>query len=149
MNGVPQSVRLSCAQKYHTNPDRKERWNELSFSDYSDIIKMNTENWQLFCDHYNFSGVQKRSEALSWLGRLTRFRNTTVHGSRARGSPLGRADIEFINRIYQLVTRHIKGREKLNTRHNYLSSVSDTRSGSADRTTATDAGPPHRLSKIR
>ena len=125
MKGTPLSVRNSCDQRYNSNPDRKERWHELNFSDYSDIMQMCAQNWELFKERYNFTGVQKRSEALRWLGKLNRLRNKTLHGSKAKGSPLDRPEVKFIKRIHQLILKHVRDGEILKARHNYLASLGD------------------------
>ena len=126
MKGIPSKVRQECDRKFNENKFPQERWNEMSFSDYSDIITMNSDNWDQFKDFYNFLSIQKRSEALSWLGRLNRLRNSIFHPPRAAAAPLSRTEVQFIERLHGLVSRHIKHREKLSPRHNYLQNKEET-----------------------
>lgn len=64
MKGVPVKVRQDCDKRYNEKPaGERERWHELMFSEYSEIIGTK-ENWPIFEEHYNFRNKNNRSDAL-------------------------------------------------------------------------------------
>ncbi|MEE8629720.1 MULTISPECIES: DGQHR domain-containing protein [Methylobacterium] len=117
LQGVPSSIRKDCDARYNDQQGEHDRWQFLTFANYSDIV-IYSENWDLFKDHYNFMGKGKKATLVRWLGRLNKARTVTHHAEKG---PLSKVDVEFVREVYVLVKKHIGEGEKLVTGKRYLS----------------------------
>jgi len=117
MRGVPPAIRKKCDNKFNLTDGSSERWRQLSFENYPDIILW-PDNWELFKDTYNFDGRRKRTDAVSWIDRINKAKAITDHAERG---PLSPQEVDFVKRVYGLVKKHIEEEQKLDGKTRYLS----------------------------
>ncbi|NKM42080.1 DGQHR domain-containing protein [Rhizobium laguerreae] len=116
LQGVPKPVRNDCDRNYNENNGEHERWRYLYLINYADIV-LYGDNWDLFKDHYNFYGKGPKASLVRWINKINKARTVTHHAEKG---PLSKEQVEFVERVYELVKRHIKDRVPVDPKERLL-----------------------------
>lgn len=116
LQGVPKPVRNDCDRNYNENNGEHERWRYLYLINYADIV-LYGDNWDLFKDHYNFYGKGPKASLVRWISKINKARTVTHHAEKG---PLSREQVEFVEKVYELVKRHIKDRVPIDPKERLL-----------------------------
>jgi hypothetical protein len=116
LQGVPKPVRNDCDRNYNENNGEHERWRYLFLINYADIV-LYGDNWDLFKDHYNFYGKGPKASLVRWISKINKARTVTHHAEKG---PLSKEQVEFVERVYELVKRHIKDRVPVDPKERLL-----------------------------
>jgi len=100
--GIPQATREKCDSQVNRDNGVKERWRYLSLADYQTIIPA---NWGLFDRKYGL-GEGKKTDKVSWIGRLNKIRQTTHHPEKG---DISKEEVAFVQKIYAFVNEKIAG----------------------------------------
>ena len=107
ITGIPKQVRIECDLRYNNEDAGLDRWQYLNLIDYAKIV-VHEGNWDLFKDRYNFYGKGAKATLIRWIGKISKARNVTHHAEKG---PLSKDEVEYVERVHELVKRHIEGGE--------------------------------------
>ncbi|WP_242152976.1 DGQHR domain-containing protein [Sphingomonas sp. BAUL-RG-20F-R05-02] len=114
--GIPKAIKNEADKQYNNENGEKERWRYLYFIDYLGIV-LHEGNWELFKDRYNFYGKGAKASLIRWIARVNKARTVTHHAEKG---PLSRDEVAYVERVHELVKRHIEGNEPIEGRRQLL-----------------------------
>ena len=114
--GVPQSVRTQCTNRWELKKREGESWNYLNLIDYEDIAK---KNWTVVKNYFAFDAPNKdnKTACLEWIKPLNDIRNKTVHPEKGR---ITDDEIKLVKEMHDKVMQYFPdlNDDTLNTKGN-------------------------------
>ncbi|MCW2249245.1 DGQHR domain-containing protein [Azospirillum fermentarium] len=105
--GVPQPIRKECFERANNDNGEKPLWQYLSLATYQSIA---VHNWDIFQDSYALGEKVKKGDAVRWIAKLSKARQTTAHPEKG---VLSKDEVAWVRSIYIKVKAHIVGEKAL------------------------------------
>lgn len=105
--GVPQPIRKECFERANNDNGEKPLWQYLALATYQSIA---VHNWDIFQDAYALGEKGKKGDAVRWIAKLSKARQTTAHPEKG---VLSKDEVAWVKSTYIKVKEHIVGEKVL------------------------------------
>lgn len=105
--GVPQPIRKECFERANNDNGEKPLWQYLALATYQSIA---VHNWDVFQDAYALGEKGKKGDAVRWIAKLSKARQTTAHPEKG---VLSKDEVVWVKATYIKVKEHIVGEKVL------------------------------------
>lgn len=105
-NGVSNVTRKACSDRAIDDNGAKDFWQYLTLVQYEGIV---SNNWELFHPNYALGERKNKAEAIKWISKLSKLRQTTAHPEKG---VLTKDEVAWIKSIHLKVKEYIVGKKK-------------------------------------